>query len=91
MENVTKGSADSLLSRHSCPPRKDWFPCVPVFGGMMGSAGGVYGARRTVNRKNIKSSGLVQKGVIRRFELTERWADFEKGCFFASFLDRFLD
>ena len=48
---------------------------------MMGSAGGVYGARRTVAVKFISTGGKAWKGGDTKFELTERWADFEKVYF----------
>ena len=56
---------------------------------MMGSAGGVYGARRTVNRENIKTGGKVQERGDKNVRAGGRSVDFEKGCYYFFFVVSF--
>ena len=60
---------------------------------MTGSAGGVYGARRTASLKNTKFWGEVWKGGDKTAGADGKWTDFENNekqtGFFVSFWDRF--
>ena len=53
-----------------CEKRKGWR--------MTGSAGGVYGARRTVSLKNTKIRGEDLEGGDKQIGAGRKWVDFEK-------------